>query len=528
MIRIVSYVILLFLIAAGFAWLADRPGEMTVTWQGMQYQVTLQVAVTAIAALIALVMFLWWLVRTVVRSPDLIRRHFRARKRDRGYQSLSTGIIAAGAGDSAAARRMAKQAGKLLSADQEPLIKLLDAQATLLEGKHDEARKMFEAMVDDPETRLIGLRGLYLEAERLGDIAAARHFANRAAEAAPQLGWAGKVAMENRIANGDFEGAIALLDQQKSAKTISKDDDRRRRAVLLTGKAMTLLGDDPQAARAAAAEANRLAPELVPAAVTLAEAMLKLNDHRKALRTVEYTWKINPHPELAEIYTRARAADRPEDRLKRAKTLAGYAPDNPESEIMLARAYLATGDHAAARKHAEAALKSSPRESIHLILADIEQAETRDQGKVRAHLARALRAPRDPAWTADGMVSERWLPVSPVSGRIDAFEWKVPVERLQPALDFEPEPETEPLSAPVIEQKPAIAAVSPEVLVVEQATVEAPQPKPASETAKPQKARIEAANVDIPASDAVAMIPDDPGVKPRGDGEPQPKRFRLF
>ena len=164
MIRIVSYVILLFLIAAGFAWLADRPGEMTVTWQGMQYQVTLQVAVTAIAALIALVMFLWWLIRTVVRSPDLIRRHFRARKRDRGYQSLSTGIIAAGAGDSAAARRMAKQAGKLLSADQEPLIKLLDAQATLLEGKHDEARKMFEAMVDDPETRLIGLRGLYREA----------------------------------------------------------------------------------------------------------------------------------------------------------------------------------------------------------------------------------------------------------------------------------------------------------------------------------------------------------------------------
>ena len=64
MIRIITYVILLFLIAAGFAWLADRPGELTVTWQGMQYQVTLQVAVTAIATLIALTMFLWWLVRT--------------------------------------------------------------------------------------------------------------------------------------------------------------------------------------------------------------------------------------------------------------------------------------------------------------------------------------------------------------------------------------------------------------------------------------------------------------------------------
>ncbi|MGB8819456.1 MAG: heme biosynthesis HemY N-terminal domain-containing protein [Rhizobiaceae bacterium] len=514
MIRILSYVILIFVLAAGFAWLADRPGELSVTWQGMQYQVTLLVAVTAIVALIVLVMLLWWLLRTLVQSPDLIRRHFRARKRDRGYQSLSTGIIAAGAGDGAAARRMAKQAGKLLSADQEPLIKLLDAQATLLEGRTDAARKLFEAMVDDPETRLIGLRGLFLEAERLGDVAAARHFANRAAEAAPQLGWAGKVAMENRIANGDYDGAIGLLDQQKSAKSISKDEDRRRRAVLLTGKAMSLLADDAQAARAAAAEANRLAPELVPAAATLAEALNKLNDPRKALRTIEYTYKINPHPELAALYVAGRGGDKPEERLRRAKALAAFAPGHPESDIAIARAALAAGQLGEARKHAEAALNSSPRESIHLILADIEQADSRSQGKVRAHLARALRAPRDPAWTADGMVSERWMPISPVSGRIDAFEWKVPVERLQPVLEFSQESEPEELPAPV-------APVAVEA--AEAATLKTD----AVETVAAAPVRLPG-TTEIAVTDTLPMIPDDPGVKQRADGEPQPKRFRLF
>ena len=38
-----------------------------------------------------------------------------------------------------------------------------------------------------------------------------------------------------------------------------------------------------------------------------------------------------------------------------------------------------------------------------------------------------MRAPRDPAWTADGIVSDEWEPVSPVTGQLDAFEWKVPV-----------------------------------------------------------------------------------------------------
>ena len=508
MIRILSYIVLVFMLAAGFAWLADRPGDMVVTWQGMRYQVTLLVAVTAIVALIATVMLAWWLFRTVINSPTLIRRHFRARKRDRGYQSLSTGIIAAGAGDSGAARAMAKQAGKLLNSDQEPLIKLLDAQATLLEGRTDEARKMFEAMVDDPETKLIGLRGLYLEAERLGDISAARHFAGKAAEVAPQLAWSGKVAMENSIASGDFDGAIKLLDAQKSSKIISKDEDRRRRAVLYTGKAMALIGTDTNAARIAALEANRLAPDLVPAASVCADALIKSGDVRKALRTLEYTYKINPHPDLAEIYTASRGTDKPADCLKRAKTLAGFAPDNVESDIAIARAALAAGQFTEARKSAEAALVKRPSESIHLILADIEQAETRNVGKVREHLARALRAPRDPAWTADGMVSQRWLPVSPVTGRIDAFEWKVPVERLSPAIDYVPEPIEE---EPVIELK--AAPVAPVIT-----------PTPPT---RPTLALVPDTASQNAALAPIGMVPDDPGVK-EGTAAAPSKRFKLF
>ena len=525
MIRILSYVIFVFLLAAGFAWLADRPGELSVTWQGMLYEVSLLVAVTAIAILIAVVMFSWWLIRTLYRSPDLLRRHFRARKRDRGYQSLSTGIIAAGAGDSGAARRMAKQASKLLNSDQEPLIKLLDAQATMLEGRTEEARKLFELMVDDPETKLIGLRGLYLEADRLGDIAAARHFANRAAEAAPHLAWASKVSMENRTANGDFDGAIGLLDQQKSSKSISKDAERRQRAVLLAGKAMSLLADDPQSARAAASEANRLAPELVPAAVTLADALNRLNDPRKALRTLEYTYKINPHPELAELYVRSKGGDKPEDRLKRARTLAGFAPDSVESDIAIARAALGAGQHGEARKYAERALAKSPRESIHLILADIDQADKRDTGKVRAHLARALRAPRDPAWTADGMVSDHWLPVSPVSGRIDAFEWKVPVERLQPLLDFEPEPEPAEVPSPVIEIAGPVVLEASAASPAAEAAAPTPSVRPLPDKAVSARA---GKAMEASAAEALPMIPDDPGVKPRNGADTGAKRFRLF
>ena len=113
----------------------------------------------------------------------------------------------------ALARKMNKQAAKLIRSDQEPLIQLLDAQASLLEGDHDGAREKFEAMLDDPEMRLLGLRGLYLEAERLGDRAAARHYAGRAADIAPQLAWAAE------FDAGGKDGARRLGRRAEAAST---------------------------------------------------------------------------------------------------------------------------------------------------------------------------------------------------------------------------------------------------------------------------------------------------------------------
>ena len=51
---------------------------------------------------------------------------------------------------------------------------------------------------------------------------------------------------------------------------------------------------------------------------------------------------------------------------------------------------------------------------------------------MREWLARAFNAPRDPAWTADGMISEIWQPISPATGALDAFQWRVPVEATEP------------------------------------------------------------------------------------------------
>lgn len=560
MIRILLFLLVVFAIGLGLAWLADRPGDMVVTFEGYRYQVSLLVAVTAAVAAIAAAMILWWLVKSIWNSPHAVSRYFRARRRDRGYQALSSGMIAAGAGDSALARRKNAEAVKLIRADQEPLIHLLEAQASLLEGDHEAARRKFDAMVEDPETRLLGLRGLYLEAERLGDRQAARHYAGRAAELAPQLHWAAEATLERKTEAGDWDGALKLLDARKPARPAERDALARDRAVLLTARSMTILDTDPSGARNAGLEANRLRPDFVPAALAAARALFRLDDLRKGAKILETSWKRDAHPQIAELYVSARPGDSTHDRLARARRLQAIKQNNAESSLAVARAALAAGEYGEAREAAQAALRMQPREGVFRLLADIEEADGGDEGRMRQYLSRALRAQPDPAWVADGMVSAAWAPFSPVTGRLDAFEWRVPMERLgqvieadeitedivvqKPALAPAAVPAA-PVPPPVIEAAAVPAAAVAAVLPAEPAPV-ADEPASAEPTAGVEAFSDEPEPITLPehadgngaferpaafAAEASPEprlpLPDDPGVEPGGNGAAQ-RRFRLF
>jgi HemY protein len=551
MLRILSFLILVFALGLGFAWLAERPGTMLVTFNGYEYQVTLMVAAVIATATVAAVMISWWLVKSLWNSPYTVARYFRVRRRDRGYQALSTGLIAAGAGDADAARRKHRESAKLLSAGQEPLLQLLEAQTSLLDGDHAGARKKFEAMLDDPEMRLIGLRGLYLEAQRLGDRGVARHYAERANSVAPQLSWAANAALESKMTDGDWDGALRILDAQKATRQIEREAAAKNRAVLLTAKAISIANTDPLASKNAAIEANRLDPGLVPAAVIAAKALFKQDDLRKGAKILEAAWKQEPHPEIADAYVHARPGDSPVDRLKRARKLEDLRQNNVESSIAVARAALDAGDYKAAREAAEAAARLQPREGVFLLMADIDEADGGDQGRVRQHLARAVKAQPDPAWSADGYVSEKWAPFSPVTGRIGAFEWRVPVERIGQLIEQTPQTVVagEPARiapAPVVVAKPPVA----EVVEVASAPAQAPTPPhvPANDrfptqasaavvppTVPPQPAAVAevlaAAAAEPPRAAAQTSveppIPDDPGVDP-DDASETARRFRLF
>ena len=64
MLRALFVLAIVFLVAAGFAWLAERPGDLTLTWQGYEIRTSLMVAAIGVAIVIAAIAALGALVHT--------------------------------------------------------------------------------------------------------------------------------------------------------------------------------------------------------------------------------------------------------------------------------------------------------------------------------------------------------------------------------------------------------------------------------------------------------------------------------
>ena len=144
--------------ALGLAWLADRPGTVTIEWLGYQIETSAFVGTIAVIAISGLLVLLWALLRYLLTRPAAIATIMRERRKQQGMEALSHGLLAIGVGDRALAQRYAAIAGRTLP--NEPLTALLTAQAAQLKGDKEAARHAFETMLKSPETQILGLRAL--------------------------------------------------------------------------------------------------------------------------------------------------------------------------------------------------------------------------------------------------------------------------------------------------------------------------------------------------------------------------------
>ncbi len=425
MVALLFYIVLMAAVVGGIVWVVDRGGDVTFVWDVWEVSTSTPVLVLAVilfalSAVIGVHFFLWlW------RGPRRIRLAMGNRRKEKGYQALTSGLVAVAAGDASGARAHARRADRLL--DRPPLTLLLTAQAAQLDGDDEEADRRFRAMLERPETEFLGLRGLMAAALRRGDRESAGEYARKAHALRPDAVWAAEAVFELQTKAGDWPGARQTLKSARDRKVIDAAPGRRRHAVLLVEEARKALDDDHrEEALKLARTAHTEAPDLVPAARILARLLIDAKKERQAARVVEKTWKSSPHPDLAELYVEA-GRDDGARRYGRMEHLVDINADNRESHSAAARVALEAKLTGEVRRHLKAiGMEGLSAREIGLWV-DLEKSEN-NADKAEEWQARMVEASPDRAWQCSrcGHIAQTWNAVCAECSGFDTAVWRSP------------------------------------------------------------------------------------------------------
>lgn len=397
MIRLILTVALCVVTAILAVWLTLNPGTAQFEFMGWQAETSFALFMGVLIVAAFLLTVLWWLIAKMWGAPDAWRKLRQRRRREQGVDALERALIAAAAGEGELAVRQAARADALL--ERPALSRLLAARAAEAAGNLLAARGHYEALLEDPKTRLVAHRGLSVLAESQGETGNVITHAGKAFAEARTARWAFDSLFNAQVAAARWDDALETLSEGEKRRHIAPDSAARRRAVILTVKARQTRQSDAEKAADLAEKAAAASPGFAPAAVLAGDLLPARRRHRKAADILETAWRLRPHPAIARAYGELRKSDTAAKKAARLRALAEFNPDNRESRLLLTGIALQQRNIDAARSAITPLLAETPLSArICTLAARLSRLEG-DEDAANRYLARAAHAPGEPDWS---------------------------------------------------------------------------------------------------------------------------------
>ncbi len=442
LIKIILFFALIGAASFGALELLALEGGIRIALAGQEYSLTPLQAVIALGLLVILVWIFLKLVGFLIATVHFlngdetaISRYFDRNRERKGFQALADGMLALASGEGRLAMAKAARANKYL--DRPDLTNLLTAQAAEMAGDKSKAEEAYKRLLTEDRTRFVGVRGIMKQRLAAGDTDKALALAKTAFALKPAHEETQDVLLKLQAQEADWTGARATLKAKLKHGSLPRDVHKRRDAVLALSEAKDVLCEDSGiGGQERAIEANKLSPDLIPAAVLAAKSYVEQGKPKYAARVLTKAWAARPHPDLAGAYAAIVPEETPEKRLKRFRSLTKSNPTDPETRLLLAELNIAAENFPEARRALGDLVETQADARALTIMAAVERGEGASDTVVKGWLARALSAPRGPQWVCDNCqhIHADWTPTCDNCGALDTLSWKRPPQSDSAAL----------------------------------------------------------------------------------------------
>ncbi|MCL6283537.1 tetratricopeptide repeat protein [Ruegeria sp. 2012CJ41-6] len=438
LLKILVLVAIIALLGLGAGYLMDTQGGVQVTIAGTEYTLGPLQSVLALIVLVCLVWLAFKLLGLLIATLKFLNgdetamsRYFDRGRERRGYQALADSVMALASGEGNVAMAKASKAEKLLQKPE--LTNLLVAQAAELNGDTKRAAETYKKLVTNDATRFVGVRGIMKQKLADGDDDTARKLAEKALELKPKHTETQDVLLTLQTKAQDWAGARSTLTAKLKSGALPRDIYKRRDAVLALSEAKELLDEDGTVdQQERAIEANRLSPDLVPAAAMAARAHIAKGKPRNATKILKKAWEVRPHPDLAHAFAEIVPDETPANRVRRFSALSRLHPNDAETRLVMAELNIVAEDFPEARRALGDLVEMKDADArVFTLMAAVERGEGATDAVVQGWLAKALTAPRGPQWVCDNChdIQPEWAPTCGNCHSFDTLTWTAPTKQ---------------------------------------------------------------------------------------------------
>ena len=391
-------------------------------------EIILSTSTSFITFLVIIVVFISLFIQRLIFffKQKFIKFRFRREKSnyEKGYYAFSQGMIALANKDY---KKAIKENNKVSYYLKDQTLNLLLTSETLkIEKKFDKLKEVYEDMLKNDNTKILGLKGLMKQYLHDQDFHHAFIYCEKLFNLNPEIDKIYETLVNIISKTNNWQKLIQINEKAIKYRLISKETYSTNKSIALYEISKIKRHSELNESINLIEKAIKLREYFSPYVYYYIELLIEKNNYSKAKKFLQKAWTHSPYPDFKKVIKLLS---------KRMKIsyfdLVIYVTGNSktliESKLLIADSLIDKQNWTKAKQYLSSLLEHKPSKEVCLLMSKIEEGETNDPQKINAWISRSNFGELNKVWICriTNVSQEKWSSVSN-SGYFNSLDWITP------------------------------------------------------------------------------------------------------
>jgi len=225
MFKLLTIIITTIAFVLGILWLNENSGIIDINWLGYKIKTNTSFFVLVFVVLFLVLVFLFQLLLTIFNFPSKIKNLFFKQSDNYTYKNLEHGVLNLLSNDLSEAKKVYAKLVNNIGNDShyKNLFNAFEAKLLQADGNFIEAKKSYEKLLDNKNTKFFAVKGLVESTSLEGNLTEAKNYAEKAYELKPNFKDGAVSLLELYKNTKDYDSAFNFLKKYKKKIWFKKD-----------------------------------------------------------------------------------------------------------------------------------------------------------------------------------------------------------------------------------------------------------------------------------------------------------------